>query len=73
MYGLVETYEAKIINLKLLNFILADSPQHEITADHLDRLEAVKIILDKHDSSESKQMILLLLQNDHVQVLSYRF
>ena len=54
-------HEVKLVNLKLLNFTLVDIPGQKVTADHLDRLEAVKIILDKHDGSESKKKILLLL------------
>ncbi|KAL8109147.1 hypothetical protein AgCh_025292 [Apium graveolens] len=46
------------------------SPGQEVIVDHLDRLEVVKIILDKYGGSEPEQKILLLLQNDQIQVLS---
>ncbi|KAL8148092.1 hypothetical protein AgCh_005437 [Apium graveolens] len=55
----------------MVNFTLADGPGQEITVDHLNRLEAVKIIIDKHNGLEPKEKIMLMLQEDQVQVLSY--
>ncbi|KAL8104641.1 hypothetical protein AgCh_028751 [Apium graveolens] len=63
-------HEAEFVNSRMVNFTLDDRPGQEVTIDHLNRLEALKIIIDKHNGSKPKEKIMLMLEGDQVQVLS---